>query len=57
MDRFRGAICLAMSISVSMGVTGSEQVFLEIYRLTCKGGCRGDPQGADQPAPSATAMW
>jgi hypothetical protein len=37
MDCFRGAICFAMSISASMGVSGFERYFLEICRLLRKG--------------------
>ena len=40
MDRARGAICLAMSISVSMGLTGS-CAYLEDCRLTCNGAAEG----------------
>jgi hypothetical protein len=56
MDRFRGAVGFAKSISVSMSAIWLEQVVLESCRLTRKGG--GYRIGiADYPAPSATAMW
>jgi hypothetical protein len=40
MDKERGAMCFAMSISASMSVIGIEELSLETCKLPRKGGVR-----------------